>query len=50
LRRTGCGVLVAENYAYRPLLVALRDIVESGELEVLFVLINALKRQPTVGW
>lgn len=44
-------VLVAENYHYKPLAYCLRAIVASGDLgEVLFVHVNALKRQTTPGW
>ena len=49
--RVGRQVLVAENYHYKPLAYLLREIVASGELgEVLFVHVNALKRQDTPGW
>ena len=49
--RAGRRVLVAENYAYKPLTEALRAIVESGELgEVRYLTVNALKHRPAVGW
>jgi len=44
-------VLVAENYAYKPLAVVLREIVRSGEIgEVRYLTINALKHQVGDGW
>jgi predicted dehydrogenase len=44
-------VLVAENYAYKPLAAVLRSIVESGELgEVRYLTVNALKHQAGGGW
>ena len=44
-------VFVAENYAYKPLVTALRRIVESGELgDVRYVAVNALKLRPAEGW
>jgi predicted dehydrogenase len=47
----GRRVLVAENYAYKPLAGLLRRIVESGDLgEVRYLTINALKHQPGGGW
>lgn len=46
-----CRVFVAENYFYKPLLGALREIVASGELgEIRFLWINALKYQAATGW
>jgi predicted dehydrogenase len=49
--RTGCQVLVAENYAYKPLALLLAKVVTSGELgEVLFVHVNATKLQATADW
>ncbi|MBI4408944.1 MAG: Gfo/Idh/MocA family oxidoreductase, partial [Gemmatimonadetes bacterium] len=49
--RVGRQVLVAENYFYKPLTAELRAIVESGVLgRVLFVQLNAIKRQPADGW
>jgi predicted dehydrogenase len=47
----GRPVLVAENYAYKPLAEALRRIVESGDLgEVRYLTVNALKQQAGDGW
>jgi predicted dehydrogenase len=47
----GRRVLVAENYAYKPLAGVLRGLVESGELgEVRYLTVNALKHQPGDGW
>jgi UDP-N-acetylglucosamine 3-dehydrogenase len=44
-------VLVAENYAYKPLAVTLCRIIESGELgEVRYLTVNALKHQIGNGW
>ena len=44
-------VLVAENYAYKPLVAALRESVVSGRLgEVRFVSVQALKRLDRRGW
>ncbi len=44
-------VLVAENYCYKPLLWRLRELIEGEAVgEVLFVHVNALKRQTTVDW
>lgn len=47
----GRHVLVAENYCYKPLLGRLRQLVE-GEAagEMLFIHLNALKRQTTGDW
>ncbi|MBV6522848.1 MAG: Inositol 2-dehydrogenase/D-chiro-inositol 3-dehydrogenase [Gemmatimonadaceae bacterium] len=43
--------LVAENYHYKPLVGALREIVASGDLGVVrFIHVNALKRQVAPGW
>jgi UDP-N-acetylglucosamine 3-dehydrogenase len=48
---SGRRVLVAENYAYKPLIAALRRIVESGEIgEVRYLTVNALKSRPPGGW
>ena len=42
--RADASVLVAENYAYKPLARVLQDVIGSGELgDVRFVLLNALK-------
>ena len=47
----GRRVLVAENYAYKPVATHLRRLVRGGELgEVRFVSLNATKRQPARGW
>ncbi|MES2306600.1 MAG: Gfo/Idh/MocA family oxidoreductase [Gemmatimonadota bacterium] len=47
----GRCVFVAENYCYKPLAGALRQLVESGELgEIRFVSVNALTRQEPGGW
>ncbi|HKQ57789.1 MAG TPA: Gfo/Idh/MocA family oxidoreductase [Candidatus Eisenbacteria bacterium] len=44
-------VLVAENYHYKPLAVALRRLLaEHAVGELLFVHVNALKRQAVSGW
>jgi UDP-N-acetylglucosamine 3-dehydrogenase len=49
--RSGRRVLVAENYAYKPLRRVLRDVVVSGEIgEVRYLTVNALKRQDPGGW
>src|SRR3954467_12247203 len=41
---SGCKVLVAENYAYKPLRRVLRDVITSGEIgEVRYLAVNALK-------
>lgn len=48
---TGCQVLVAENYYYKPLAYQLREIVQRGDIgEVLFVYVNALKQQVNTDW
>ena len=50
-RRAGRQVLVAENYFYKPLTRVLRAAIEGGELgQVLFIQLNALKRQETGNW
>jgi len=50
-RGAGRRVLVAENYAYKPLTALLRGAIEQGDLgEVRFVSINATRRQPATGW
>ena len=47
----GCSVLVAENYAYKPLTRVLRDVIRSGEIgEVRYLAVNALKLQHPGGW
>jgi UDP-N-acetylglucosamine 3-dehydrogenase len=44
-------VLVAENYFYKPLTSVLRRAIEGGDLgQVLFIQLNALKRQATGNW
>ena len=44
-------VLVAENYAYKPLANLLRSVIGSGELgEVRYLTVNALKHQVGGGW
>ena len=49
--RAGRRVLVAENYAYRPLVDDLRWLFTGEPLgRLLFLQINALKRQRTDGW
>lgn len=48
---SGCRVLVAENYAYKPLRRALRHVITSGEIgEVRYLAVNALKLQRPGGW
>jgi predicted dehydrogenase len=47
----GCRVLVAENYAYKPLMRVLREVIRSGEIgEVRYLAVNALKLQNPGGW
>lgn len=49
--QAGCQVLVAENYAYKPIARLLHRVVTSGELgEILFVQVNATKLQSSPGW
>lgn len=49
--RSGCRVMVAENYCYKPLARVLREILASGTLgEVRFVQIDAVKQQASTGW
>jgi len=44
-------VLVAENYAYKPITRLIRRLVEAGDLgDVRFVLLNATRYQPPDGW
>jgi predicted dehydrogenase len=44
-------VMVAENYFYKPLTNLLRRVIEAGDLgRVLFVQLNALKRQKAADW
>lgn len=50
-RESGRRVLVAENYAYKPLVPALRRIFREELLgRVLLLQVNAMKRQPSDGW
>ncbi len=47
----GCQALVAENYFYKPLLRRLREVLRQNLVgDVLFIHINALKRQKTENW
>ena len=47
----GRMVLVAENYAYKPLARVLQDAIGSGELgDIRFVLLSALKRRTASDW
>jgi predicted dehydrogenase len=49
--RAGRLVLVAENYFYKPLAVRLRELLGAGAVgDVLFVHVNAVKRQAGDGW
>ena len=48
---SGRRVLVAENYAYKPLLGLLRRTIQNGDIgEVRYLTINALKSQCPGGW
>lgn len=50
-RTAGRRLLVAENYHYKPLARTLRRLLADQVIgEVLFVNVNALKRQPAAGW
>src|SRR4029453_10540534 len=50
-RRAGRRVMVAENYFYKPLARALRELIGDGAVgELLFVHVNALKTQRAEGW
>jgi UDP-N-acetylglucosamine 3-dehydrogenase len=50
-RLVGRRVMVAENYFYKPLARALRELIGDGAVgELLFVHVNALKAQRTEGW
>jgi len=50
-QKVGKQVLVAENYYYKPLLSRLRNLIHSGVIgEILFVHINALKKQEVSDW
>lgn len=47
----GRRVMVAENYFYKPLAGALREVVAAGDLgEIRVLQVNALKHQETGGW
>jgi predicted dehydrogenase len=48
---SGLRVLVAENYAYKPLAGVLRRIIQAGEIgEVRYLTVNALKCTRRGGW
>ncbi len=48
---SGCRVLVAENYCYKPLARVLRTVLASGDLgEVRFIHLDAVKHQGVGGW
>ena len=48
---TGKRAFVAENYFYKPMTEAVRELIASGELgEVRLISINALKKQKSDGW
>ena len=50
-RLVGRRVMVAENYFYKPLARALRELIGDGAVgELLFVHVNALKTQRAEGW
>jgi UDP-N-acetylglucosamine 3-dehydrogenase len=50
-RETGGRVFVAENYFYKPMAEALRQVIADGEIGgVLLLSVNALKRQQTGDW
>jgi predicted dehydrogenase len=50
-RATGRRVMVAENYAYKPLARALQELVAGDEIgELRFVQVNAAKHQAADGW
>ena len=50
-RNAGRQVLVAENYYYKPLAETLRRVLREGTLgRILFLNVNALKRQNAGGW
>jgi len=49
--RAGRRVFVAENYYYKPSLARLRRLLADGVIgDVLFVHVNAIKRQRSAGW
>ena len=50
-RETGRRVLVAENYAYKPLARVLREVLSAGDIgELRFLHLNAVKHQAGDGW
>ncbi|MEO8706870.1 MAG: Gfo/Idh/MocA family oxidoreductase [Kofleriaceae bacterium] len=50
-RASGKRVFVAENYQYKPLLRRMRDLLARDMVgDVLFIHINAIKKQTTEGW
>jgi len=50
-RASGRRVLVAENYAYKPLVGVLRRAIEAGAIgEVRYLTVNALKSRRPGGW
>lgn len=50
-RLVGRRVMVAENYFYKPLARALRELIGEGVVgDLLFVHVNALKAQRPAGW
>lgn len=50
-RKTGVQVMVAENYFYKPLLRALRDILRTDVIgDIRFMVFNATKTQKTDDW
>jgi UDP-N-acetylglucosamine 3-dehydrogenase len=49
--RASRQAMVAENYFYKPLASALREVVAAGELGAIRIVhVNALKRQEVSGW
>ena len=49
--RAGRRVMVAENYLYKPLLGAIRNVIRAGVLgQVRIVAIDAVKHQVATGW
>lgn len=50
-RHCALRVMVAENYYYKPVARALRELIGEGVVgDLLFVHVNALKAQPAPGW
>lgn len=50
-KEAGRLVFIAENYFYKPSLLKLREIIQSGVIgDVLFIHLNALKLQKTENW